>query len=340
MAPCRARCHRGRVAPGELLLDAVEREVLAGHEGKSGAGLERVRLADGRALVVKRATTETDLMLAVTGGTVGWEHLLWRSGALDRLPPHVGHAIVDSWVEGETTVVAMRDLGDNVLTWERHLDTAECDWMLERVAALHREFLGDPPAGLVPLDRVLSLFAPSRLLAVGGSDNELVALALRGWELFEDLVPAEVAEPVLALLADVGPLAAALAARPCTLVHGDLATVNMAFDGDDLVLLDWGSPTVAPGAVDVARFVAGCSSVVAMSREELLATYRRAAGPAYDETAMRLSLFAALCWLGWNKALDAMENPDPAIRVRERADLDWWVREARTTLESGALRWT
>ena len=167
-----------------------------------------------------------------------------------------------------------------------------------------------------------------------------MALALRGWELFEDLVPAEVAEPVLALLADIGPLAAALAERPCTLAHGDLATVNMAFDGDDLVLLDWGMPTAAPGAVDIARFVAGCSSVVAMSREELLATYRRAAGPAYDETAMRLGLLVGLVWLGWNKALDAVENPDPAIRVRERADLDWWVREARTTLESGALRWT
>lgn len=340
MAPAVARWHRGRVAPGELLLDAVERQVLAGHEGKSGAGLERVRLADGRALVVKRLTTETDLMLAVTGGTVGWEHLLRCSGALDRLPRHVGHAILDSWVEGETTVVAMRDLGDHVLTWGHHLDAAQCRWMLERVAALHREFLGDPPTGLVPLDRVLSLFAPSRLAAARESDNDLVAAALRGWELFERCVPADVAEPVLALLADVGPLADALAARPCTLVHGDLATVNMAFEGDDLVLLDWGMPTAAPGSVDVARFVAGCSSVVSMSREELLATYRRAAGPAYDDTAMRLGLLSGLVWLGWNKALDAMENPDPAIRVREKADLDWWVREARTTLKSGALRWT
>jgi hypothetical protein len=328
------------VAPGELLLDAVEREVLAGHEGKSGAGLERVRLGDGRALVVKRLTTETDLMLAVTGGTVGWEHLLWRSGALDRLPPHVGHAIVETWVEGETTVVAMRDLGDDVLTWERHLDATQCRWMLARVAALHRAFLDDPPAGLVPLDRLLGLFAPSRLTSARNSGNDLVSLALRGWEMFEDLAPADVAGPVLRLLADVGPLCAALEARPCTLVHGDLATVNMAFVGDDLVLLDWGMPSAAPGAVDIARFLAGCSSVVAMTREELLDTYRRAAGPAYDETAMRLGLLSGLVWLGWNKALDVRENPDPAIRVRERADLDWWVREARTTLESGALRWT
>jgi hypothetical protein len=36
-----------------------------------------------------------------------------------------------------------------------------------------------------------------------------------------------------------------------------------------------------------------------------------AAGPAYDRTAMRLSLLASLVWLGWNKDLDAAEHPPP-----------------------------
>jgi hypothetical protein len=74
-----------------------------------------------------------------------------------------------------------------------------------------------------------------------------------------------------------------------------------------------------------------------MSREELLAAYQRAAGPAYDEDSMHLALLAGLVWLGWNKALDAAEHPDPAMRRRERADLDWWVARARTTLEKGYL---
>jgi hypothetical protein len=42
-------------------------------------------------------------------------------------------------------------------------------------------------------------------------------------------------------------------------------------------------------------------------------------------------------WLGWNKALDAVEHPDPLIRARERADLDWWVGRARACLETGDL---
>jgi hypothetical protein len=109
----------------------------------------------------------------------------------------------------------------------------------------------------------------------------------------------------------------------------------MATEGERLVLLDWAMPTAAPGAVDVARFVAGCSSVVEPSREELIGAYARAAGPAYDERSMRLALLSGLVWLGWNKALDAAEHPDPATRRREQEDLDWWVREARTTLEEG-----
>ena len=325
------------VAPAELLRDVVERVALSGHEGKSGAGLERVRLADGRALVVKRITPDSDLTLGMTGGTVGREHLLRRNGTLARLPQGVGHAVVDSWVEGEETVVVMRDLAREVLTWDDRLSAAQTRWTLERVARLHRAFLGDPPPDLAPLEVTVALFAPSRIAPLAHAGNALMELALHGWELFADRVPARVREAVFALHDRPEPLAAALREGPTTLCHGDLATVNMAFEGDDLVLLDWAMPTAAPGSMDVARFLAGCWSVLEPGREEVLALYADAAGPAYDARSMRLSLLAGLVWLGWNKALDAAENPDPEIRERETGDLAWWVRQAETTLEKGDL---
>ena len=40
--------------------------------------------------------------------------------------------------------------------------------------------------------------------------------------------------------------------------------------------------------------------------------------------------------LGWNKALDVTENPDPIARARERADLDWWVARVRRELDAWA----
>ena len=137
---------------GNLLDDVVERVALSEHAGLSGAPLERVRLADGRNLIVKRFTAETDLTLALTGGEVGWEHVLWHSGALKQLPIGVNHAIVDTWVENGETVIVMRDLGTAMLTWQNRLDAARCTWLVEHVGRLHRHFLGHPPDGLAPLD--------------------------------------------------------------------------------------------------------------------------------------------------------------------------------------------
>jgi hypothetical protein len=327
------------MAPAKLLDDVVARTALVEHVGKSGAALERVTLGDGRTVVVKRITPETDLTLAIFNQSFAQELLLWRSGGLDRLPEGVGHAIIDGWTEGDdTTVIVMRDLGDAVLTWDDRIDARTCRRMLERVAALHRAYLGDPPEAVGPLTPMLELFAPSRITGLARNGNELLAAALRGWEYFSDpaLVPPDVSDAVFALHADARPLADSLAAGPVTLVHGDLATVNMAFEGERLVLLDWAMPAAAPGAVDIARFLVGCAHVVDVHPDEVIAAYRRAADPAYDEESMRLALLSALCWLGWNKVLDIVESPEEAVRERERTSLAWWVKQARTAIERGA----
>ena len=84
-----ARCHRGLVAPAEFLDDVVGRTTLVEHVGKSGAALERVTLGDGRTVIVKRITPETDVTLEIFGEKVARELLLWQSGGLDRLPDGV-----------------------------------------------------------------------------------------------------------------------------------------------------------------------------------------------------------------------------------------------------------
>lgn len=321
---------------GEYLDEVVERAPMVAHEGKSGAFLERVTLADGRRLVVKRFSPGTDLLMAALGDRIGREYVLWSRGILDLLPPEVGHVVVDGWVDVHETVIVMRDLGDSVLTWQDRLTRGQCRWMLIRVAA-HRSFLDFAPDDLTPLPDLLALFAPDRMAPFVDFANPLAAICVRVWEVFGETVPADVAEPVFALLADPQPLADALQSRGTTLVHGDLATVNMAFSDGGLTLLDWAMPTAAPGALDIARFLAGCASVVDASREQIIADYAEAVGPAYDEIAMRLSLLSAFCWLGWNKALDAAEHPDPVVRAREQQDLDWWVQQARWTLDAGLL---
>ena len=241
-----------RVAPQELVRDAIERVVISGHEGKSGAGLERVRLADGRAVIVKRIEPGTDFTIEATGGLPGCEILLWQAGVFEHLPDGVGHALIDAWVEDDATVLVMRDLGDAMLTWNHRLDARQAMWLMQRTAALHRAYLGATPPSVVPLERALALFAPANARPLAERGIELMRLVLRGWEIFADEVPADVSEAVFALLDDVTPLRCALENGPVTMTHGDLATVNMAIEGDTLVLIDWAMPTAAPGSLDVA----------------------------------------------------------------------------------------
>jgi hypothetical protein len=325
----------------EMESQVVEREELAGHVGKSGASLERWSLVDGGSVVVKRLRPARDLLASLTQDDSVREYAVWAGSLLDRLPDGVAHAILTGWREPDGASLVMRDLGDRVLTWGDRLDPDRTRFVMGRLARTHATFaharLTPWKEVLTPLPAFYGLFAPERMRRFLGSDSELPQLSMRGWEHFERLVPDDVADPVLRLLHDPGPLAEALLGCPCTLVHGDLATVNMAIDSDDLVLLDWGLPAMAPGAVDVARFIAGCSSVVDLSREETIEAYADAAGAAYHEPAMRLALLAAFVFLGWNKALDAAEHPDPAVRDREREDLEWWVRQARSTLRAGLL---
>ena len=104
-----------------------------------------------------------------------------------------------------------------------------------------------------------------------------------------------------------------------------------------MTLLDWDLATWAPPALEFALFLDGNSSQVDASRDELVNDFRSVWGDEHDEIALRLALFAGLAELGWNKALDAVEHEDGTVRARERADLDWWVAQARRTLELGLV---
>ena len=56
-----------------ILDDAIERVPIGGHDGRSGASVERIRLGDGRRLVVKRMHPSTDLTMRLTGDAAGRE---------------------------------------------------------------------------------------------------------------------------------------------------------------------------------------------------------------------------------------------------------------------------
>ena len=333
-----------------LLQDAVERAPV-NDDGRSGATLERVRLRDGSRVIVKRFDPSVDLVMQLSGDTRGREVALFESGILDRLPESVLHPVVDAWYgEDGLGVLVMRDLGDAVLSWKSVVRPEQARTMLRACADLHAAFLGEAPAGLTPLDAVLSMFEPGRIRPHAGA--RLIDFALRGWEYWPEVAPGEVGDRVLALAQDTGPITAACLALPPTLLHGDLATVNMAFEPDRpgrLTLIDWGLATVGPAEVDIGRVIVGCahlfgplgtatdSATITARLDDLLELQREAAGPAHDPAALRLGLLAGLAWLGWNKSLDIVEHPDPAVRAREREALPWWLHQAALAFETGLV---
>lgn len=314
-----------------VLETALERTPLADNEGKSGATLERVVLADGSRVIVKRFDPADDLVMRLTEDSRGREVEMAERGLFDQLPVDVGHAVLGGWFEDGYGVLVMRDLGNAPLRWEDRLDARSCEVLLQGITSLHRHFHGSPPDGLTELEDVVGLFEPRRLTPYRGIS--LVDYAFRGWELWAELVPGEVGERVLALAADTAALSAALARRTPTFLHGDLATVNLAFEAGRLTLIDWGLSTAGPGGLDIGRFLVGCAHTLDVTPDDFLSMYRRHAAEVYDEHATRLGLLAGLVWLGWNKSLDIGDHPDAAVRERERATLTWWLERAAEGLE-------
>lgn len=332
------------------LLEAVVDRAPVNDDGRSGATLERLRLADGSWVVVKRFDPAVDLVMRLSGDERGREVELFRRGILDGLPPRVLHAALDGWYDDRGGVLVMRDLGDAVLTWRSVVTKEQTATMFGAVADLHEAFRGCAPEGVTPLDEVLGLFEPRRIRPFAG--NALVDSALRGWECWPEVAPGEVGDRVLALAQDTAPLVEACRSLPGTFLHGDLSTVNMAFEADRpgcLTLIDWGLATTGPAELDIGRLLAGCAQVfdpiggraeddsVVAKLDRLLAVHRETAGAAYDDAALRLGLLAGLVWLGWNKALDIVEHPDPAVRERERAALPWWLHQAELAFGTGLI---
>ena len=333
-----------------VLDTALERSPV-NDDGRSGATLERVLLADGSRVIVKRFDPSVDMVMRLSGDSRGREVEFFLQGTLDHLPATVRHPVLDGWYDDlGRGVLVMRDLGDAVLSWSSVVTSAQARTMFSAAADLHAAFLGSAPDGLTPLDAVLGLFEPQRIRPFAG--EPLVDFALRGWEYWPEVAPGEVGERVLALAQDTAALTAACLALPTTLVHGDLATVNMAFEPDRpgcLTLIDWGLAAEAPAELDIGRLLAGCahlfgpvsdragSDTIVTRLDDLLALQREAAGPAHDEDALLLGLLAGLTWLGWNKSLDIVEHPDPAVRERERTALPWWLHQAELAFETGLI---
>jgi hypothetical protein len=232
----------------------------------------------------------------------------------------------------------MRDLGAGIRGWNDLVSWSENERFMAAIVSMHEALRDSRSAALCPLVDRVALLSPVTMRAVtDATENPLPMLIVRGWERFPELVPLDVAAAVRSVHEVPAAFAARFGAQPCTVVHADATHVNVVFEEPRVTLLDWQLATWGPPALELVPYLTASASVVDASREEILASYKVAAGATYDDDAVHLAHFLGLVELGWNKALDITENDDRLSRDRERADLDWWVTEARRTIELGLL---
>jgi hypothetical protein len=340
------------------------------NDGWSGATLTALQRGRER-FILKRISTATDWIVRATHDIALREGFIAGS-ALRLADPLVG-PYVGVGSDGAGVAILMPDLSDELIAWERGhnpvIGPATLDRVIDAVARLHamrwvdyRPTSRDWGWPWCPLrDRLLLLSRPSaeRYRAEGLAVGERF---LAGWDAFDRSAPAEATALIDALSADPSRLLTALGRLPSTGLHGDLKLANVALlDDGRVALIDWQMMTLGPVAVELGWMLVSNASVLPISPDDVLTSYRRSAvraardplrigarwpdggpdGPAIilpprgldptigDWEAQRdLTWIVGLLLRGWRKGLDAEAGGRLPSGVTAAEDLAWWCERA------------
>jgi hypothetical protein len=243
------------------------------------------------------------------------------------------------FVDGEALL--MDDLTRHFLPDGVRVGPERARGVLRAMAAMHATFWEDPPIGdlgtaICPLERLLTRLSGTMLTSLSGllPDIELVATFPEGWDLLAGVVDPGVARDLRALADGPAPIMTALDGCPITLLHGDLRSANVAWDGSRAIAIDW-QPIVAPPAYDLVYF--GHGSGGPLHPEEAMATYREMLAAELDTATSwswwddRLDICAAaviaMMANAWALGEEGYDPPDPPWD-----SIHWWVARAERGL--------
>jgi hypothetical protein len=309
----------------------AERATIAS-SGWSGNRIDRLVLADGRTLIAKRIVPGSDWIGRGTRDP-GREALLFVDGVFARLPASLDAAIVAAERDGDAWWVVMRDVSAELVDEATPLTREQNRFVLGCAAAMWAEFWDEAVPHVSTLADRLMVAGPAASERERDGVDVLPKQLEAAWEAFGEAVDADVGGSVLGLLDDATPLAAALAERGTTLIHGDLRDENIGLPEGRLVLLDWGLATHGHPAVELAWYMVHDVWRIAATHDEVVEDFRRALGERDDPAALELGLISGLLQYGWIFGHSAVVHTDPGERQWARAELAWWVPRVRHALE-------
>jgi Phosphotransferase enzyme family len=312
--------------------EVIEHEPLVS-TGWSGNVLERLVLADGRRLIAKRIVPGTAWIDHHTRDE-GREALLFTSGVMARMPHAIDYATIAVERDGAAWWVVMRDVSTCLLPDGTRLSREMHRQVLAAVNSMWDEFWGDHIPSLCSLSDCFLLFSPAIAAAERDGLDLLPKQYETFWEAFAESVEPDVAGAVLTLVEDPQPLVRELEDCGTTLVHADIRDEQLGFDGDRLVLLDWGRATQGHPVVDFFWSMCHNAWRIDADHDELVEDFRRARGESDDPRAVDLGVIGGLVMYGWIFGHSAAYHPDPAEREWARDELRWWVPRARQALET------
>jgi hypothetical protein len=331
---------------------SVQCQPFQANYAKSGSRLLIVETNDGQGAryVVKRISMEWDWLMRATDDRLCRSVTLWQQGWLDRLPPEIEHGIIACSLDDTGWAILMRDVAEVLLPYAR-FSPVDNQIYLNAMAALHAAFfdlpeLANPNLGLGELARAYTMFSPQTGQQEAGGQDEVPQRLQEGWDLVQTLVEPDVGQIVQELLHNSRPLCQALNRYPKTLIHGDWRHANQGLLRNEhtrVVLLDWALATLAPPAVEIARYLGTNSALLPVSKEEAIEIYRQRfaehLGNRFDcswwQPQLELGLLGGFIQDGWAIALKATRwNITEGQREHWQADLQWWSERVRA-----GVRW-
>ena len=323
----------------------VRRTPLPQPHSSTEAVFERVSTDGTKAaaqLVLKIIDRSRDWVAIATGDMIDREVAFWESGTLDRLPPHAGHAIVSAARYPGGSAILMRDLAAGFIDDDDPRFAAYNAAILRSLAAAHAAFwqdrsLASLSSAACTLAAFTSHLAPTHLPSLRAAipGHFIIDVIDEGWQTLPDLIGPAMAAQMRALAVDPSPVVRALSAFPSTLLHTDVRPENIAYDGRQIVFIDWARPSVGPPGIDLAYFLLMSHGPIGDSADDIVAKYRRHLDAALrtGETAgwweeqlevCIASVFATMAPVNHALELESADRRDRPDHER----IQWWAQRA------------